>query len=86
MQVLIPSPLRSYTNNRASVDADGSSLAELLGNLDLKYPGIRFRMIDEQDQVRKHICIFVDKVQIVSLDFALTGKETIKIVCALSGG
>ena len=36
------------------------TLAELLADLDRRYPGIRFRMIDEQDAVRRHIKIFVN--------------------------
>ena len=50
MKVLIPSPLRPYTEQRM-VEAAGATLAELLSDLDEKYPGIRFRMIDEQDEV-----------------------------------
>ena len=86
MQVLIPSPLRSYTKNASQVDASGSSLAELLKNLDQSYPGIRFRMIDEQDRMRQHIKIYVDKVLVNSISVPLKGTESIMIVCALSGG
>ena len=52
MKVLIPSPLRSYTQ-RSQVEASGATLAELLADLDRHYPGIRFRMIDEQDRMRR---------------------------------
>lgn len=86
MQVSIPSPLRSYTKNASLVDANGSSLAELLRNLDASYPGIRFRMIDEQDRMRQHIKIYVDKVLVNSISVPLKGTESIMIVCALSGG
>ncbi|MBX9722223.1 MAG: MoaD/ThiS family protein [Candidatus Obscuribacterales bacterium] len=86
MLVLIPSPLRSYTQNRTEVDAVGTTLAELLVDLEKKYPGIRFRMIDEQDQIRQHIKIYVDMQPAEKLDIQLKGKEQIKIVAALSGG
>ncbi len=86
MLVLIPSPLRSYTQNRSEVDAAGCTLAELLFDLDKKYPGIRFRMIDEQDNIRQHIKIYVDKQPAEKISRELNGSEQIKIVAALSGG
>lgn len=86
MLVLIPSPLRSYTNNLGQVELSGASLGELLDKLDAAYPGIRFRMIDEQDRIRKHIKIYVDKSNAESLCQSLEGKQRIQIVCALSGG
>ena len=84
--VLIPSPLRSYTGNRSQVTAAGATVAELLGDLDRRYPGIRFRMIDEQDAIRQHIKIFVDQEQIRTLDVPLRPEQEIQIICALSGG
>lgn len=86
MKVHIPSPLRSYTNNESTVESHGSSVRELLQNLDNAYPGIRFRMIDEQDGIRQHIRIFVERSQINDLSTPLKGNELIHIICALSGG
>ncbi len=86
MQVLIPSPLRSYTQNLSTVESTGATLAELLNNLDKTYPGIKFRMIDEQESIRQHIRIYVDREPALSLSLSLKGTETVQIVCALSGG
>jgi sulfur-carrier protein len=86
MRVLIPSALRSYTGERSAVDGSGATLAELLADLDARFPGIRFRMIDEQDGVRKHIKIFINQDQVKSLDRKLHLEDKILIVCALSGG
>jgi molybdopterin converting factor small subunit len=86
MTVFIPGPLRSYTNKRGEVEASGATLGELLLHLDSKFPGIRFRIIDEQDAVRTHIKIFVDEEQVRNLDARLRGASRIHIVCALSGG
>lgn len=86
MKVLIPSPLRSYTASVGAVEASGATLQELLVNLDAQYPGIKFRMIDEQDAIRQHIRIFVDRKLVETLELSLQGSETIQIVCALSGG
>ena len=53
--VRIASPLRSYTAGAATVVARGATIADLLGDLEAHHPGIRFRMIDEQDRIRPHI-------------------------------
>jgi sulfur-carrier protein len=85
VKVGIPSPLRSYTRER-EVEAQGATLAELLADLERRYPGIRFRMIDEQDRVRAHMRLFVNGVQVFDLTRALRASDEIQIVQALSGG
>jgi sulfur-carrier protein len=86
MKVLIPTPLRSYTSERREVEANGSTLAEVLVDLDRRYPGIRFRMIDEQDAIRRHIRIWVNQDQVRMLDTPLHNNDEIIIFQALSGG
>ena len=86
MNVLIPSQLRDYTEGRAYVEARGATLAELLADLERSYPGIRFRMIDEQDAIRRHIKIFVNQQQARDLSAALAANDEVVIVGALSGG
>ena len=86
MQVLIASPLVSYTGGETQVEAEGVNLGALLAELDRRYPGIRFRMVDEQDQIRHHIRIFVNGVQAAGLAQALRADDEIAIVQALSGG
>ena len=85
MRVLIPGPLRSYTRQR-EVEAAGTSLAELLADLDRQYPGIRFRMIDEQDRMRAHMRFFVNGAQVFDTTHALRASDAVQIVQALSGG
>lgn len=86
MNVLIPSPLRSYTKGRSEVQADGDSLGQLLQDLDARHPGIRFRMIDEQDEIRPHIRIFINTERATSLRDSLHAGDEVMIVAALSGG
>ncbi|MCB1917379.1 MAG: MoaD/ThiS family protein [Rhodocyclaceae bacterium] len=86
MRVLIPSALRSYTGAQAWVEADGATLADLLVDLDQQYPGIRFRMIDEQQRIRRHIRVFCAGQQLPSIDAPLDGSDEVLIVQALSGG
>jgi molybdopterin synthase sulfur carrier subunit len=86
MQVRIPSPLRSYTGGNQQVDVEGHSLQELLGNLDAKFPGIRFRMIDEQNAIRRHIKFYVNNEEVGMLDVPLQKNDVVHIIAALSGG
>lgn len=86
MLVHIPSPLRSYTAGVSQVDAQGESISELLNNLDAKYNGIKFRMIDEHDRMRQHIKIFVNKNAVNSVTTPLSANDEVHIICALSGG
>lgn len=86
MKVRIPTPLRSYTEQRAEVDAEGSTLDELLVDLDRRHPGIRFRMVDEQGSLRKHMKIFLNGEAERDLSLAITPKDDVVIMQALSGG
>ena len=86
MNVRLPTPLVDYTQNVRDVEGVGETLDGLLRDLDRQYPGIRFRMIDEQDMVRAHIKLFVNGELERSLDTPLTARDTIIIVAALSGG
>ena len=85
MKVLIPSALRSYTE-RAEAAASGATLAEVLADLDRQYIGIRFRVIDEQDRIRRHIRIFVNGQQVHELTRPVAASDEVVIVQALSGG
>ncbi len=85
MKVYVPSPLRMYAH-KSAVEAEGATLAELFADLDRQYPGIRFRMINEQDHIREHIKIFVNQEIASDLDFRLRGGDSVRISMALSGG
>jgi sulfur-carrier protein len=85
MKVLIPTPLRSYTN-QAWVEADGDTIGAVLDALEHRYPGIRFRMIDEQDRMRAHMRFFVNGTAAFDLARQLRPSDELQIVQALSGG
>ena len=86
MKVYIPTPLRSYTKQRSEVEATGTTLKELLSELDRYYPGFRFRIINEQDKIREHIKIFINQNQAGDLATSLQSSDEVQIICALSGG
>jgi sulfur-carrier protein len=85
MQVLIPSALRSYTT-QSRVEASGPTLGDVLADLDRQFPGIRFRMLDEQDRLRPHMRVFVNGSPVFDLEHALHPTDDVAIVQALSGG
>ena len=85
MKVLIPSPLLSYTGAR-EVEAEGETLAAVLIDLDPRYPGIRFRVVDEQGRLRRHVRFFAAEGQILDVAHPLRAEDTLVIVQALSGG
>lgn len=85
MKVWIPSALQSYTKS-SRAEATGSTLDEVLHDLDRQYPGIRFRIIDEQEQVRRHMRIFVSGVTVNVLSHRVRPSDEVVIIQALSGG
>ncbi len=85
MKVLIAAPLRPYTG-RSWVQADGATLGEALLDLDRQYPGIRFRVVDEQDRTRAHMRFFVNGHAVFDLATPLRMDDELCLVQALSGG
>ena len=86
MRVLVPTALRSYTAGKAEVEGRGETLREVLEALDEDFPGVRFRIVDEQDGIRTHIKFFVGGEPAASLDAGVGEGVQVQIICALSGG
>lgn len=86
MQVLIPSPLLSYTDQKKLVEASGHTLEAVLADLDRQFPGLTFRIVDEQGNMRPHMRFFVNGEQVFTLRQPLSASDTIALVQALSGG
>lgn len=85
MKVLIPGALRSYTGE-SHVEADGDTIDALFADLDRRYPGLRFRVVDEQGQLRPNMRIFVNGLGVRQLQHALKPDNFVAVVLALSGG
>jgi molybdopterin converting factor small subunit len=86
MRIQIPTPLRSYTAGEKYVDATGTTLDELLVDLDRRFPGIRFRVVDEQGRLRHHMRIFVNRAIEDDLTTPIAGDDEVVLMQALSGG
>lgn len=84
--VRIPSPLRSYTAGAATVAARGDTVEEVLADLERRFAGIRFRMVDEQSRIRRHIRLYVNTGEVMALSQPVSTGDTVHVICALSGG
>ena len=86
MRVHLSTHFRSYTANRPTVDAQGATVGEVLRDLDRRFPGLRFRVIDEQDHVRRHVAMYVNRDACEDLATPVTEADELHVLGALSGG
>jgi len=84
--VWAPSQLHAYTGGVSRLEAAGTTIDEVLGDLDRRFPGLRFRIIDEQDRIRPHIRLFVGKTAARDIAAPLRGGDELLIFGAVSGG
>ena len=86
--VKIPTPLRALTDGQDEVGVEGSTVAELIENLEAKHPGMKERLCDEKG-VRRFVNIFANDEDIRFLDnlqTALKDGDLVSIVPAIAGG
>lgn len=86
MWVAIPSVLQAYTAGATRVEANGATVGAVLADLDGRYPGIRFRMVNEIGALRPHVRIFVNREMTTDLGRPLSPHDEVVILQALSGG
>lgn len=89
VDVLIPTPLRRFTNGESKVSASGATVTDLLDSLDTAYPGLSERLRDEDGQIRRFVNIFVNGSNIRELDGAATALrpgDEVGIIPAMAGG
>ncbi len=86
MNVRIPSPLRSYTGNATVVQASGQTVHEVLKDLDRQFPGICFRVVDEQGDLRQHMRVFINDEMTRDLSSVVIETDEVTLLQALSGG
>ena len=89
IQVRIPTPLRNITNGLDLVEANGANLEAVIDDLDARYSGMRERLIDEDDEVRRFVNIFVNGEDVRFLDgigTVINADDEISIVPAVAGG
>ena len=84
--VFVPQQLRNYTGGATQVSASGATVDEALTHLNQRYPGLRFRVVDEQGRIREHMRIFVDGERVQDVAAKLKTAAEVHIFGALSGG
>ena len=86
IRVAIPSQLIAYTDGQTRVEAVGDTVGRVLDDLDARYPGLKFRVIDEQDRIRRHMRIFVGQDEARTVTAPIRDGGELLIFGALSGG
>jgi sulfur-carrier protein len=86
VKVRVGSVLFEYTGDRAEIEAKGATLGEVLMDVETRHPGLRFRIVDEQDRVREHMNVFVGSRRTKDLGARVAPGEDVHIFQALSGG
>ena len=90
VKILIPAPLRQFTNNAATVETSGSTVGELLKDLQAKGPGIEVRLFKGQTgTLNRFVNIFVNQEDIrflQNLDTPVKDGDEVSIVAAIAGG
>ena len=88
-KVRIPTPLRKLTNDEELVDVNGSTVGEVITELQTRYPGFQERLLDESGQIRRFVNIYVNEEDVRFLknqDTALKDGDEISIIPAIAGG
>lgn len=89
VKVLVPTPLQKLTQDQATLECEGNSIAELIESLDQSFPGIKARLCDDQGQLRRFINFYVNSEDIRFLEgqnTPLTAGDEVSIVPAVAGG
>lgn len=89
VSVRIPTPLRSITQGRAEVDAEGATVADLIVHLDGQFPGLRERLCDDTGAIRRFVNVYVGDEDIrflQGLQTPLPAGTQVSIIPAVAGG
>jgi molybdopterin synthase sulfur carrier subunit len=89
VKVRIPTPLRSLTAGQSVVEINGKDIGEVIEHLDKQYPGIKTRICDEENQIRRFVNIYVNEEDIrfkQGQATALKEGDEVSIIPAIAGG
>ena len=89
VQVLIPTPLRKFTNNQESVSASAGTIATLITELETLFPGISRSLTDDKGELRRFVNVYVNEEDIRFLEkehTVLNDGDAVSIVPAIAGG
>lgn len=87
--IIIPTPLRKFTNNEASVESNGTTVQESVEDLAKQFPDLNKHIFDAEGKIRQFIRIYVGDEDINALNNENTevdGNSVISIIPAIAGG
>ena len=87
--VIIPTPLRKFTNNTAKLDIKANTIEETVHELTLNFPDLKKHLLDDKGQIRSFVNIFVGNDDIRNLEKEKTSVKAdsvISIIPAIAGG
>src|SRR3954468_6161832 len=88
-KILIPTPLRPYTDKQDAVQADGATVGELLADLTRRHSGLKAHLFNEQGKLRSFVNIYVNDDDIRYLQKEQTpvsAADTVSIIPSVAGG
>jgi len=89
VKVRIPTPLRKLTKEQSEVDAAGSTIRDIVDDLEKQFPGFKERMCDEAGELRRFVNVYVGEEDIrfmEGLDTKIPDGESVSIIPAVAGG
>jgi sulfur-carrier protein len=89
VSVRIPTILRTYTGGESEVAASGSTLAEILEDLDAQFPGVKGRILDDAGALRRFVNVYVGNEDVRFLEDLATPTpdgSQISVIPAVAGG
>src|SRR5213079_1514807 len=88
-KILIPTPLRPYTDKQDAVDANGATVAELLADLTSKHGGLKAHLYNDEGKLRSFVNVYVNDEDIRYLQKEQTpvaASDTVSIIPSVAGG
>jgi sulfur-carrier protein len=89
VKVLVPTALQKFTSDKATIECEGTSIAELLDALEVSCPGVKARLCDDSGQLRRFLNFYVNDEDIRFLngtETPLADGDQVSIVPAVAGG
>ena len=87
--ILIPTPLRQYTEKQNSVDVDGSTVGEALSALTTRFGDLRKHLYTDEGKLRSYVNVYLNDEDIRYMQkeqTALAAADTLTIVPSIAGG
>jgi molybdopterin synthase sulfur carrier subunit len=89
VEVRLPAILRQHTGGRAAVSARGGTVRQVLDDLDVRYPGLKDRIVTEDGGLHRFVNLYLndeDVRYLGALETEVADGDTISILPAVAGG